>query len=123
MLLTGAVDIPPRDREVLQGWTRARAIRADLVQRAHIVLLAGDGGGTNEIVRRVGISKPTVILWKQRYAAEGLGGPRTGRSRDGPRTPTKPRSSRAPWKRRPSVSVDPLVEPLLGAELGLSNVP
>ena len=43
-------------------------------QRARIVLLAADGIGTNEIVRRTGVSKPTVILWKKRYAAEGTGG-------------------------------------------------
>jgi hypothetical protein len=40
--------------EVLESWTRSTAIRAGLAQRARIVLLAGDGVGTNEIVRRVG---------------------------------------------------------------------
>ena len=52
---------------------------------ARIVLLAADGIGTNEIVRRTGVSKPTVILWKQRYGAEGGGGledrPRPGKPR------------------------------------------
>jgi transposase len=38
------------------------------------VLLAADGVGTGEIVHRVGVSKPSVIRWKRRYAAEGLGG-------------------------------------------------
>ena len=46
-----------------------------LAQRAQIVLLAADGVGTSEIVRRTGVSKPTVIAWKNRYAAEGIGGP------------------------------------------------
>ena len=27
-----------------------------------------------EIVERVGVTKPTVIAWKKRYAAEGIGG-------------------------------------------------
>jgi len=45
-----------------------------LAQRARIVLLAADGVGTTEIVRRVGMSKPTVIGWKRRYASEGLAG-------------------------------------------------
>ena len=54
MTLTGGVELPPRDREVLESWTRSTAIRAGLAQRARIVLLAGDGVGTNEIVRRVG---------------------------------------------------------------------
>jgi transposase len=49
------------------------------------VLLAGDGAGTNEIVTRAGASKPTLIAWKRRYAAERLGGlddrPKPGRPR------------------------------------------
>jgi len=43
MSLTGAVEVPPRDREVLQGWLRSPSIRAGLAQRARIVLLAADG--------------------------------------------------------------------------------
>jgi transposase len=38
------------------------------------VLLAADVVGTNEIVHRVGVSKPAVIRWKRRYAAEGVAG-------------------------------------------------
>src|ERR1700758_3824220 len=74
MPLTVKVEVPPRDREVLASWVRSPSIRAGLAQRARIVLLAADGIGTNEIVRRTGASKPTVILWKRRYAARGIGG-------------------------------------------------
>ena len=74
MSLTVGVDVPPQDREVLASWTRSPSIRAGLAQRARVVLLAADGLGTSEIVRRVGLSKPAVIGWKRRYAAEGLGG-------------------------------------------------
>ena len=48
------------------SWPRSSSMRAGLAQRARIVLLAADGVGTNEIVRRVGVSKPTVIGWKRR---------------------------------------------------------
>src|SRR5256886_16813225 len=85
MPLTVKVEVPPRDREVLASWVRSPSIRAGLAQRARIVLLAADGIGTNEIVRRTGVSKPTVILWKKRYAAEGTGGledrPKPGKPR------------------------------------------
>src|SRR5919204_1438055 len=85
MALTVNVEVPPRDREMLASWVRSPSIRAGLAQRARIVLLAGDGLGTNEIGRRTGASKPTVILWKKRYAAEGIGGlgdrPQTGKPR------------------------------------------
>ena len=83
--VTVKVEVPPRDREVLASWVRSPSIRAGLAQRARIVLLAADGLGTNEIARRVGVSKPTVILWKKRYAAEGTGGledrPKPGKPR------------------------------------------
>ena len=62
MPLTVIVEVPPRDRDVLVSWVRSPSIRAGLAQRARIVLLAGDGIGTNEIARRTGVSKPTVIL-------------------------------------------------------------
>jgi Winged helix-turn helix len=74
MPLTVNVEVPPRDREVLASWVRSPSIWAGLVQRARIVVLAADGLGTNEIARRTGASKPKVILWKKRYAAEGIGG-------------------------------------------------
>ena len=85
MALTVQVELPTRDREVLVSWTRSPSIRAGLAQRARVVLLAADGVGTAEIVRRVGLSKPAVIGWKQRYAAEGIAGledrPKSGRPR------------------------------------------
>lgn len=83
MALTVPVEVASGDREVLRGWLRAPSIRAGLAQRARIVLLAAEGAGTGEITDRTGTSKPTVIKWKRRYAAEGLAGlddrPKPGR--------------------------------------------
>ena len=123
MALTVNVEIPPRDRELLASWVRSTSIRAGLAQRARIVLLAGDGIGTNEIVRLTGASKPTVILWKKRYAAEGTGGlldrPKPGKPRVtddvgivlATLEPPPDRLGVTHWSSR-----------LLAAELGLSNV-
>src|SRR3954451_8274639 len=83
MSLTCAVEMPVEDRAELTRWTRRPSLRAGLAQRARIVLLADEGVGTNEIVQRVGVSKPTVIAWKKRYAVEGIAGlgdrPKPGR--------------------------------------------
>jgi transposase len=83
MSLTVPVEMAAEDRAELTRWLRASSLRAGLAQRARIVLLAADGVGTNEIVERVGVSKPTVIAWKKRYVAEGIGGladrPKPGR--------------------------------------------
>ena len=41
------------------------------------MLLDADGVLLKDIVERVGVSKPTLIGWKKRYAAEGIGRLRT----------------------------------------------
>ncbi len=83
MSFTVGVEVVPGDREVLEGWLRSPSLRAGLAQRARIVLLAADGLGTGQIVHRLGVSKPTVIGWKRRYASEGIAGledrPKSGR--------------------------------------------
>jgi transposase len=43
-----------------------------LVQRAKILLLAAEGVANSEIAERLGVSRPTVIAWRKRYAGEGL---------------------------------------------------
>lgn len=83
MPLNAAVELPDSDRAELGRWLRAPSMPAGLAQRARIVLLAADGVGTGEIVTRTGVSKPTVIAWRKRYSAEGIGGlqdrPKPGR--------------------------------------------
>ncbi len=82
-LLTTRVEISDEDRATLLSWSRSTSIKAGLVTRAKIVLAAADGEGTSAISRRLGVSRPTVIQWRDRYAAEGLAGladqPRPGR--------------------------------------------
>src|SRR5690606_15047714 len=83
MASTGLVEISDEDRATLLTWTRSSSVRAGLVLRARIVLAAGDGEGTSAIARRLGVSRPTVIQWRDRYAEAGLAGlydaPRSGR--------------------------------------------
>src|SRR6266487_3072794 len=123
MPLTVSVEVPPRDREVLASWVRSPSIRAGLAQRARIVLLAAGGAGTNEIVRRTGVSKPTVIAWKRRYAAGGVGGledrPKPGKPRTTDDVAIVLRTLEPPPRR---LGVTHWSSRLLAAELGLSNV-
>jgi transposase len=60
------------DRVVLESWTRSTAMRAGLVERARIVLAVADGEGTSAVARRFGVSRPTVIKWRDRYATGRL---------------------------------------------------
>ena len=73
------------DREQLTRWTRSSVVRAGLALRARIVLLAADGWSNTAIAQAVSVSRPTVLAWRARYRAEGLGGlddaDRSGRPR------------------------------------------
>ena len=48
--------------------------------------LAGDGVGTDEIQRRLGVSRPTIRRWRTRYVEAGV----DGLCRDKTRPPGKP---------------------------------
>lgn len=71
------------DRDVLTGMVRSTSIRSGLSARARIVLLAADGIPNVEIAELVGVSRPTVNLWRHRYAESGVKGlrddPKPGR--------------------------------------------
>jgi transposase len=123
MPLNAVVELPDSDRAELARWLRSPSMPAGLAARARIVLLAGDGTGTNEIVARTGLSKPTVIAWKKRYTAEGLGG-----------LEDRPKPGRPPQVDEVAVVLATLEPPpekpgvthwssrLLAAQLGISNV-
>jgi transposase len=80
---TAALVIGDEDRATLESWTRSRAIRASHVQRTRIVLALADGAGTSGAARQVGVSRPTVIKWRDRFVEHGIAGlddePRAGR--------------------------------------------
>jgi transposase-like protein len=80
---TEALVISGEDRAMLESWTRSRSIRASHVERARIVLAVADGKGTSGVALEVGVSRPTVIKWRDRFAEHGLAGlddePRPGR--------------------------------------------
>jgi transposase len=121
--MTLAVELSSRDREQLTSWVRSSSVRAGLAQRARIVLLAADGVPVKEIVERVGMSKPTVIAWKKRYTAEGIGGladrPKPGRPAQVDEVAVVSATLEAPPER---VGVTHWSSRLLAAQLGISHV-
>jgi transposase len=60
------------DKKKLTALVRSSSVRAALAQRARIVLLAAEGWPNTEIARRVGVSRPTVLAWRNRYASGGV---------------------------------------------------
>ena len=76
--------LSPEERSALATWAHGRSFPLRLVQRARIVQMAADGIPGQHIARELGISRPTVQLWRERFLALRLEGlekdaPRPGR--------------------------------------------
>jgi Homeodomain-like domain len=59
------------DRDRLADLARLPSVPSGLAKRARMVLLAADGMPNALIARTVGVSRPTVIGWRDRYQAGG----------------------------------------------------
>jgi putative transposase len=81
-----ALMLSPSEREELVSITRSRSMPQSLATRARIVLLAADGESNTGIAERLGLSLPTVGIWRKRYLRQRIQGlydePRPG----GPRS-------------------------------------
>jgi transposase len=75
----------------LETWARSRTLPARVVERAQIVRLAADGVPNQEIAHRLGVSRPTVQLWRDRFRARRV----AGLEKDAPRPGRLPRISEA----------------------------
>src|ERR1700722_9694340 len=80
---SSALAISDQDRVTLESWTRSSTVSAGQRERAEIVLAVAGGVSVSGAARSLGVSRPTVIKWRDRFVAEGLDGlgdlPRTGR--------------------------------------------
>jgi transposase len=63
-----------QDQAELERRSRSKAEPARVVQRARIVLESAKGLSGPAIAERVGCSEPTVVLWRGRYAEQGIAG-------------------------------------------------
>ncbi len=71
---SSGLSISEEDRATLESLTRSRTASAGQVERAQIVLAVAGGAGTTGTADLVGVSRPTVIKWRDRFAAHGLAG-------------------------------------------------
>jgi transposase len=84
-----SIVLVPDEYSTLNVWSRARSIPARLVQRARIIRLAAEGKLNQQIAQELGISRPTVQLWRERFLALRL----AGLQKDAPRPGRLPRIS------------------------------
>src|SRR3989337_3387037 len=63
--------VSEEQRKVLETWVRAHSTPQSVATRSRIILLSGEGVPNNRIAKELAISRPTVILWRERFAAGG----------------------------------------------------
>jgi len=81
-----AVTLSDETRAELEAMTRSRSLPNSLIRRVEIVLLAAGGRTDSEISESLGVSRPTVVMWRRRFAAEGLAGLYDEQRAGGPRS-------------------------------------
>jgi transposase len=76
--------VSAEQRELLERWVGAQKTPQSVALRARIVLLAAAGESNSAIARRLSVSRPTVIMWRERFekgGAQALTETRPGRGR------------------------------------------
>ncbi len=63
------ITLTPDERQGLETEVRRRKSGQQVVTRARIVLAAGDGRSISATVQEVGLSRESVRLWRDRWAA------------------------------------------------------
>src|SRR5262245_22610027 len=81
-----ALRVSRDDREWLEALVRSGKTPQRVALRAHLILRAAAGRSNHALAKELGISRPTVLLWRQRYIAAGVAGllkdaPRPGRKK------------------------------------------
>src|SRR3982751_2277795 len=117
-----ALAISDQDRQTLASWMRSSTISAAHRERAEVVLAIADGSGVSDTARSLGVSRPTVIKWRDRFLADGVGGlgdlPRSGR----PKTTDDAQIIAATLEPPPaSLAVTHWSSRLLGRQLGIGD--
>ncbi len=68
------IDVSAADRARLEAIVADRNRPQKHVWRARIILATADGCGTAAIMRRAGVSKPSVWRWQERFMTAGVSG-------------------------------------------------
>jgi len=81
-----ALELDENQRKHLSSLAASGKTPQKIALRARLVLLAGDGRPNHAIAQALKISRPTVLLWRERFAQKGVPGllqdaPRTGRKK------------------------------------------
>ncbi len=78
-----ALHVSLEERELLGHLARAPKTPQRVAMRARIVLGASDGRSVNGLAQELGVTRPTVLLWRRRYVEAGVNGLLKDASRPG----------------------------------------
>ncbi len=67
-----ALELSDGQRATLNRLAKSRTVPARMVQRARVLLWAGEGVANARIAERAGVLPDTVRAWRRRFAADGL---------------------------------------------------
>ena len=81
------IDLSLSEKQALTKLSNSRRSSLRLVERAKIVLLAGEGLENQQIGKELGITREKASRWRMRYAEKGL----LGIEKDAPRSGRRPR--------------------------------
>lgn len=65
------IELTDVQKSELETWVRAQNTPQVIAQRARIILLAGNGISNYSIAKMLDVSRPTVILWRDRFSKGG----------------------------------------------------
>ena len=69
---TETLSMTMEQKRTLEAWVRAGTTPQRMVLRSRICLLAADGRSNNAIAKELDTSRPTVLLWRNRFNEQGL---------------------------------------------------
>jgi transposase len=89
MNIANPIILTPEEKSHITRWAHGKRFPLRLTQRAQIILLAAESVFNHDIAKRLGVSRPTVQLWRDRFLALRL----SGLEKDAPRPGRIPRIS------------------------------
>ena len=89
MNIAQQIILSPEEETTINRWATGRSFPLRIVQRAQIIRLAAKGVFSHNIALQLGLSRPTIQLWRDRFCALRL----DGLEKDAPRPGRLPRIS------------------------------
>src|ERR1035437_9700414 len=77
---TKPLPMSAEQQKTLEAWIQATTTAQRIVLRSRICLLAAEGKSNNSIAVQLSVTRPTVLLWRHRFAEQGP----TGLAEDAP---------------------------------------